>query len=407
MRFGQPIGFLFGLEYKTVWKTIVLTHGQRSIIIYKTYNNNMIYVKGYTMFSEKELERSAIRDRSGESVPVYHTPVTPKENYLLTLRRKPVWQASVFDFEYMLPSCVPDNVARGSASDAVLPPEARGGYDMFGVKWEYVPSVGGSTVRPGNPLFTNANEWTHKLCFPTRETIASWDWMSYVKHARSLDERFIWEPVIFTGWFERLVSFMDFSDAALALVDPDQREAVTALFDRLSDVYILLIDQYISLFPRKISAFNIHDDWGHQRGQLFSLDTAMEIIVPAMKKVTDHLHAQGLAAEIHSCGKVDGLMPAYIAAGFDLLQCQPILDYDVVVPQYGDRIIFHVALDGVPAEDSPDDAYRACARRFIDRALWLGQPVIMKTYYTPRLAPAFWEEFYQYARIRFCEMPFK
>lgn len=175
------------------------------------------------------------------------------------------------------------------------------------------------------------------------------------------------------------------------------------LFDRLSDLYIFIIDRFVEVFGDKVHCVCLHDDWGQQRGQLISVDTAREMILPYMKKVIDHLHAIGLKAEVHSCGKVEPFVPVFIEAGFELLECQKILDFDEVVPKYGDKIKVHMPPENVPAEDAPDEAFRQCAREYVDRVVALGNPVILDTYYPGYLAPAFYEELYRYSRIRFSE----
>ena len=109
---------------------------------------------------------------------------------------------------------------------------------MFGVEWEYVPVVGGSTTRPGNPLLTDANDWPQKVVFPTKEVIDSWDWEGCRKRSDTLmREKDMWEIVICTGFYERLISFMDFEGAAVAMIDEDQEDAIKALYDKLSDLH--------------------------------------------------------------------------------------------------------------------------------------------------------------------------
>ena len=103
---------------------------------------------------------------------------------------------------------------------------------------------------------------------------------------------------------------MDFEEAAVAMIDEDQQEAVKDLFDKLADLYIELIKKFQSVFGKEqIAAVCLHDDWGHQRGIFFSADTIREMVVPYMKKVVDFIHAEGMIAECHSCGKVDPLLP--------------------------------------------------------------------------------------------------
>ena len=141
--------------------------------------------------------------------------------------KKPLWLPSTFDIGYLFPQCVPDNPAKGNVSDAKLPAEQLGGKDMFGVEWEYVPVVGGSTTRPGHPLMTDANDWPQKVVFPTKEVIDSWDWDGCKKRSDTLmRKKDMWEIVICTGFYERLISFMDFEGAAVAMIDEDQEDAI-------------------------------------------------------------------------------------------------------------------------------------------------------------------------------------
>lgn len=355
-------------------------------------------------FQEKELQTGKTRVVFGCEMTDYDTPVTPRENILRALKGQPVWLPSTFDIGYLYPRCVPDNPAKGNVSDAKLSPEELGGLDMFGIDWEYVPQVGGSTVRPGNPLLEDANDWKEKVVFPTKEVIDSWDWEGAKKNAEVvMREKDFWEVVICTGFYERLISFMDFEEAAVAMIDEDQQDAVRELYDKLADLYIMLIEKYLEVFGDKIDAVCIHDDWGHQRGIFFSPDTLREMVVPYMKKVTDFIHAKGLIAECHSCGKVDALLPVYLEAGFEMLECQYILDFDKVVPEYGDRLLIHVSPE-VPAPDAPEEEQIQAARAFVERMIGYGNPFLMDNYYSAHLlTKTFDDEVYRYSRKRLAE----
>ena len=357
-------------------------------------------------FHENELLHGQKRFLFGCELTELSTPITPKENMFRAMdSKKPLWLPSTFDIGYLFPQCVPDNPAKGNVSDAKLPAEQLGGKDMFGVEWEYVPVVGGSTTRPGNPLLTDANDWPQKVVFPTKEVIDSWDWEGCRKRSDTLmREKDMWEIVICTGFYERLISFMDFEGAAVAMIDEDQEDAIKALYDKLSDLYILLIDKYLEVFGRKIDAVCLHDDWGHQRGIFFSPDRLYEMIVPYMKKVNDYVHSKGMRTECHSCGKVDPLLPVYIDAGFEMLECQPLLNYDKVVPQYGDRILMHFPPANAPADlNAPEEEHIKAARAYVDKCISFGYPVMMDNYYAPRLSPVFTDEVYRYSRIRWSQ----
>lgn len=352
-------------------------------------------------FQEKELQTGKTRTVFGCEMTDYDTPITPRDNLLLSLKGEPVWLPSTFDIGYLYPRCVPDNPAKGNVSDAKLPPEELGGKDMFGIEWEYVPQVGGSTTRPGAPLLEDVNDWKEKVVFPTKEVIDSWDWEGAKENAKVvMREKDFWEAVICTGFFERLISFMDFEEASIAIIDEDQQDAVKELFDKLADLYIMLIDKYLEVFGDKLDAVCLHDDWGHQQGILLSADTIREMIVPSMKKVTDFIHSKGMIAECHSCGKIDPLIPVYIEAGFEMLECQYILDFDTLVPKYGDQLLMHLSPE-VPAPDAPEEEQIKAAQAFVDKMIAYGKPFLMDNYYSAYpLTRVFDDEVYRYSRKR-------
>ena len=148
---------------------------------------------------------------------VYHTPIQPVENYKLMLEGKvPFWIPSDNDTFTIIPQIIPDNVARGYVFDVEpIKPEENGGFDMFGVEWVYVPTVGGSMVKPGNPKLEDICDWEKVITFPNLD---DYDWEgSAAKNAPYLEKNRdkLVETWIFNGLFERLISFLDFENAAL------------------------------------------------------------------------------------------------------------------------------------------------------------------------------------------------
>jgi hypothetical protein len=78
-----------------------------------------------------------------------------------------------------------------------------GGLDMFGVEWEYVESVQGSMVRPGNPVkVPDVSKWEEYITFPDMD---AWDWDYWAeKGQRDCKDgrvKIVW---IMNGFFERL-----------------------------------------------------------------------------------------------------------------------------------------------------------------------------------------------------------
>ena len=309
-------------------------------------------------FSESELEiigsfkgGSFIRRESAR----FRTPATPLENYNAMARRDdPLWMPNSETLDFC-PSIFPDNIARGAVSEAVIPAE-RGGLDMFGLDWEFMESAGGSMVKQGLTLFDDVNDWESKVVFPD---IESWDWSGCAERNKDyLADRSV--PIImtiFTGCFERLISFMGFENAAIALIDDDQKEAVQALFTRLFDLYICMIDKSIEYFHPTGIVF--HDDWGSQMAPFFSKGTYREMILPHMQRIVAYCHEKGLTFELHSCGHTESMIEEIIKIGADMWRPQPMNDIHTLYRNWGDKISFGVLSTTVPMGETEEENIRA------------------------------------------------
>ena len=296
--------------------------------------------------------------------PILNTPILPKENLKMALAgQNPLWIATAPDMVGVSPICVPDNKARGFVSDVrPLTAEEKGGLDMFGLDWEFVAVTGGSIVRPGEPLLADANEWKEKLAgrIPNPD---DWAWEeTAARILPTIDDRRMRKSTIFTGFFERLISFMDFSNAILALIDDEQKDAVHEIFDMLCGVYIKIIDNLIKYF--NIELLELHDDWGSQRAPLFGEDTIREMIAPYIKRVFDYCHAHGVATTLHSCGKIEDLVPVMVDCGADMWVPQVCNDIDYVIKTYGDQIVIGINPDKLEPGLSEEEI-RAKARGLV------------------------------------------
>jgi hypothetical protein len=327
-------------------------------------------------------------------------PITPKDAYLGVFNKEPVWQLINIEDRVFTPRIIPDNVARGLVSEnrPFDNEKEAGGPDMFGIPWVYVSVVGGSMVRPGTPFLEDANDWYDKLVWPD---IDSWDWEGSAAENNGTfltPDRFnkVW---IQNGWFERLISFMDFEGASIALVDEDQEDAVKDLLLKLSDLYIRIIDKFLEHFEN-INGFYIHDDWGSQQNTFFSPAIAEEFIVPAMRKVTDHVHSRGVLAELHSCGNNMAQVENYIAAGWDSWTPQPMNDTRKLYHEYGDKIIIGVKGDDY-GPDASEEERRAAARAYADEFCLPDKPSLFNIETSYLLTPDYREELYKQSRINY------
>lgn len=353
-------------------------------------------------FSEEELKvvgeiPPMMPDLPG--TPVYNFPVTPREAFLGMMNREPIWQTTSLESSMFCPMMYPDNVARGFIIEAqTLPMEEWGGKDMFGIEWQYVEAAQGSMVKPGKPFLLSANEWKEKLVWPDPD---SWDWEGSAKANKEfLSSGNAIVPWIMNGFYERLISFMDFDGAIMALVDEDQQDAVKELFDKLADLYMDIVDRFIDYF--NADGFTVHDDWGSQRAPFFSPKTAKEMVVPAMKKLTDHIHKRGKFADLHSCGHLEMQMPQIIAAGWDSWGPQNMNDTHMLYEKYGDQILIGVIPDEYPP-DASDETQRKEAAKFVEKFCDPKKPALLNFYGAAAVTPAFREELYKLSRVKFSQ----
>ena len=330
--------------------------------------------------------------------PVYSFPVTRKEGYKALYNRKPLWQITGVEQTMFSPKVNPDNIARAFVFDGSVDDGVKGGKDMFGIEWEYIAQVGGSMVRPGKPFIEDANELYDKVVWPD---IDAWDWEANAKDNENFLSTDKFNVCWFlNGWYERLISFMDFEGAVMALIDEDQQQAVKDFFSKLSDLYIRIFDKFLTYFPQ-IDGFSIHDDWGSQKETFFSPATANEMIVPYMKRVTDYLHSRGKSCDLHSCGQLMKQVPNMIAAGWDSWSGQRMNDTQKIYELYGDKITIAVIPDAFDPETTSEEEQRAMARDYANKFCNPDKPSICSYYGAQFITRAYREELYKQSRINY------
>jgi hypothetical protein len=322
----------------------------------------------------------------GPPSPLRNTPVSPRENTAALYHEKhPYWLPMPGDSLFFLPPIYNDNLGRGSFADIT---------DAFGIEWEWIEVTGGSIVRPGEPLLASANEWKEKIKFPDLDT---WDWAGEARRVK-IDTRFSGMISLVNGfWFERLISFMDFAEAAVALIDPDQQGAIMEFFEASTGFACKVVDKLCEYWPA-LDGIQFHDDWGSQKDPFFSEEIARKLFLPHMKTLCDHIHSKGRYTSIHSCGHVEKRVKLFIEAGIDQWDPQTMNDTHRLYDEVGDRIIISVVPKVFdPALTSEEDQKQA-ARDHVDRFCQPGKPSMLGFYAFPMLTPVFMNEVYEYSR---------
>ena len=73
--------------------------------------------------------------------PIYNTPITVSENMFAALKGENLWMPVSSDIINIESRINPDHVARAEIRDLgpAQPDEEKGGPDLFGIEWVYVP----------------------------------------------------------------------------------------------------------------------------------------------------------------------------------------------------------------------------------------------------------------------------
>lgn len=313
-------------------------------------------------------------------IPVFSPVVTPRENFLAFLRDEdPLWMPSSWDLKRFDPRIIPDNVAKGSVCDdrPFDPVKEGGGKDWFGIPWIYDAKAGGSLVDPQAHPVQDINEWESFVTLPDLNAL-DWEGCAAANRERLQDGK-LTQMTVYTGLFERLMSFMGMTEAMVALIDEEQQEGVHRLFDYLCGFYDQLFARYKQYFDCDMLWF--HDDWGSERAPFCSPATYREMIVPYLKRIVASCHKYGMFFEFHCCGRNEMLVPLMIECGVDTWHGQDMNDKVMLYEKYGDQIKLGIAPLGrknmdmtAPPMSSEEsrEAFRRLLQTFDKGNVWVG-----------------------------------
>lgn len=125
---------------------------------------------------------------------------------------------------------------------------------------------------------------------------------------------------IFMLLFERMHSLRGFENVLVDLYL--EKEKIEMLADRIVDFNIRIIENIATRFPGQIHGFGFTDDWGTERATFINVALWDEFFKPRYKKMFDLCHEKGWDVWMHSCGKINDIIPSLIDIGLDVINMQ-------------------------------------------------------------------------------------
>ena len=159
-------------------------------------------------------------------------------------------------------------------------------------------------------------------------------------------------------------------------------ELIKLMHDKIDIMLEHMIKNYAA---SGVDAIMFPEDWGTQQQTLISPDMWREEFFPRTKKLCSHAHDGGIKVLMHSCGKIEKIIPGLIEAGIDALQFdQPALHGidNLAAYQENAKITFWCPVDIQKTLQTENETLiRTEAREMLDK-LWHGRGGFIAGYYS-------------------------
>jgi hypothetical protein len=314
--------------------------------------------------------------------------LSPKENYLRTLRHEENEYMPMFGMGFIMSSDKSFAAASDASIVGILSPTdsgqpSNGFRDGFGVRWVASDSaLGGQIPAPGEFILKDVTKWKKEITIPDVE---AHDWTKIVEQEYSLfnidrDK----QALVFisnAGVWERFADLMGFEEAMVALLE--EPEACNELFTAVTDHKIRLAEKAAKYY--KADVFMNFDDIATERNLFMSPETYRTMIKPHWKRLHSAVRNLGMIPVQHICGYAETCLEDYLDTGADCWNsCQPTNDIAGILDKYGDRFCIEGGwnTNGKPSqseagiEDVKVEVER-CFREYGDKKGFILLPLIL------------------------------
>lgn len=147
------------------------------------------------------------------------------------------------------------------------------------------------------------------------------------------------------GIFEQLHFLHGFTESLADLyLNPP---LIERLLDIILEFKLGLVRNYQQRFPGKIHGVTMTDDWGTQQATFISVPMWRRFFRPRYEKLFRAVHAAGMHFWLHSCGRVNELIPEFIDLGLDVINLQQprALGIEEIGRRFRGKICFESLID--------------------------------------------------------------
>jgi hypothetical protein len=122
---------------------------------------------------------------------------------------------------------------------------------------------------------------------------------------------------------------------------------VERLLDMIVEFKLAQCDELRRRFGDRIHGLFVADDWGTQAGPFISPKLFGDFFAPRYRAIFEGIHSCGWHVILHSCGRINALVPSLVELGVDVLNMQQPQSYGLVEfgEQFRGKVCFLATVD--------------------------------------------------------------
>jgi hypothetical protein len=174
------------------------------------------------------------------------------------------------------------------------------------------------------------------------------------------------------GIWERLHMLMGMSEAMLAFVR--HKDEVHEILDRVLDHHIRILRRCHEIAEGRMDAAAMADDWGLQDRAFISVKMFGEFFKPRYQRWFDEIKSLGLHTWMHSCGKINAILPELIDCGLEVINNQQ--PNTVGLKEFGEQFRGKVCFEAIVDTQTtlPRGTYEEIRQQAYDICEFYGTP---------------------------------